>query len=759
MTWDRNNKVSVINVPSVKLLDISGQGLTSTLVGSDQALDVNVVAGGGGGGGVQYTEGDVDASITGTAMMWEDAGDTLRSVSSAKPLPVTATVTGTTAVSAASLPLPTGAATEAKQDVQETTLDAMETLLTTIEGNQLADGHSVVTGGLTDTELRATPVPVSGTVTSTGAGLIDATNSTSTPLGGGASYTGTSIDVTEYSGAMVQILADEDSATDGFALQTSVDGTNWDHGHTYSYTGAGGARHYTFQLPGNYARVVYTNGATPQTVFRLQTKFLKSSGLSHDHPINAPLDDDHPAAVSRSIQTGKDPAGNYSNSGVPGLAFSTTALLGNGATYDSGVLDLRAYTQVQTQVLSDVDGTWIADFCSDSAGTDILRTLTVPHTASANMLTFAAPAFSNYVRYRFTADQAGQTDFYFDTKFLTGALAPQILNAEAFISPLMTAQLNRSVSVGLDAQGNYTNEKLGGTAFMTTTPLAGAATYSSGVLDLQGFSQVQTHVLADEDGTINIYWYSDSAGTDQVRLLTIPYTASDGFQTFAAPAFTPYVKYEFTNDGSLQTDFFFDTKFLTKAISAQILTPSGSISDLMTAALTRSVLVGKSSAGGGSYVNVKVNPSGTLETNANQGGTWDINDISGTISLPTGAATEATLSSIEKRTIKSVSGSANTSGEQTIVAAAGASTKIKVLSYKLTTKSSTEVLATWLDGTGGTELYRTRAVSPNADISFGETNNGPLPAGLFTTSDNTALILNLSGAIAVDYSISYITEA
>lgn len=41
-----------------------------------------------GGGGVQYTEGDVDSSITGTAILWEDTSDTLRAVSAAKPLPV-----------------------------------------------------------------------------------------------------------------------------------------------------------------------------------------------------------------------------------------------------------------------------------------------------------------------------------------------------------------------------------------------------------------------------------------------------------------------------------------------------------------------------------------------------------------------------------------------------------------------------------------------------------------------------------------------
>lgn len=49
------------------------------------------------GGGTQYTEGDTDASITGTAILWEDTSNTLRSVSASKPLPVdpgTVSVTG-----------------------------------------------------------------------------------------------------------------------------------------------------------------------------------------------------------------------------------------------------------------------------------------------------------------------------------------------------------------------------------------------------------------------------------------------------------------------------------------------------------------------------------------------------------------------------------------------------------------------------------------------------------------------------------------
>lgn len=52
------------------------------------------------GASTQYTEGDTDATITGSAILWEDTGNTLSTVSASKPLPVEVTdasiaVTGT----------------------------------------------------------------------------------------------------------------------------------------------------------------------------------------------------------------------------------------------------------------------------------------------------------------------------------------------------------------------------------------------------------------------------------------------------------------------------------------------------------------------------------------------------------------------------------------------------------------------------------------------------------------------------------------
>jgi hypothetical protein len=139
------------------------------------------------------------------------------------------------------------------------------------------------------------------------------------------------------------------------------------------------------------------------------------------------------------------------------LGFSTSTLLTNGETYDSTVLDMSNYTQVQTAILSDKDGTIVIDFIRDAEGTDILRTLTIPYTGGSGFEMFSSVAFTQYVRYRFTCDETGQTDFYFDTKFTKTSLSPQILDLTAFISPAMVASLGRNLIVGQDGNGSFSN--------------------------------------------------------------------------------------------------------------------------------------------------------------------------------------------------------------------------------------------------------------------------------------------------------------
>ena len=157
------------------------------------------------------------------------------------------------------------------------------------------------------------------------------------------------------------------------------------------------------------------------------------------------------------LQTIEGSLDNIEQGTKPILGFSTSTLLTNGQTYDSTVLDLTTYSQVQTSVLSDKAGTIVIDFIRDSAGTDILRTLTIPYIAGSGFKVFASIAFTPYVRYRFTCDETGQTDFYFDTKFLNDSLNPQILDLTAFVSTSMVATLQRSLLLGQDGDGSFSN--------------------------------------------------------------------------------------------------------------------------------------------------------------------------------------------------------------------------------------------------------------------------------------------------------------
>ena len=142
-------------------------------------------------------------------------------------------------------------------------------------------------------------------------------------------------------------------------------------------------------------------------------------------------------------------------------AFKTVALLADLGVYDSSADwdgDVNGYSQVQTEILASHDGTIDIDFCEDAAFTDVVRSLSIPYTASGGYQFFAAPAFANFIRYRFTNNGGViQTDFYYTTKILTTAIQPQLLTTDAFIASAMVTQLGRSILTGQDENGLFGN--------------------------------------------------------------------------------------------------------------------------------------------------------------------------------------------------------------------------------------------------------------------------------------------------------------
>lgn len=103
--------------------------------------------------------------------------------------------------------------------------------------------------------------------------VISVLNSTAATLTSGSVYTGTGEDVSNFSEMRVSVLANVASATDGLSLQQSSDNTNWDIVDTYTIAASSAGQGKTFVVPrqARYFRVVYTNGGTNQTSFRLQS--------------------------------------------------------------------------------------------------------------------------------------------------------------------------------------------------------------------------------------------------------------------------------------------------------------------------------------------------------------------------------------------------------------------------------------------------------------------------------------------------------
>lgn len=334
------------------------------------ALLASVVS--GGGGGTQYAEGATTSPGTGTlaigrhttlapsltdgelyGLQLDSAGNLLVSGS--------LSVGGTTDNSAFTAGSSTGTPA---MGFYHSTID------TVTDGRAAAIGITSKRAMLVNlqdssgTEIGTSTNPLESSVT--GDAVYDANNSTTVALGSSATFTGTATLVDEYEAVIVQLISDKASATDGLKFETSPDGTNWDHIHSYTYptADAGVGVHWEESIPGKYFRIVYTNTNSAQTYFRLYTKLLKQAATAHTHPINYDIDVNHPAAVTRAVITGETTAGggglvnvkvNPSGTLEANVNQSTAANL-NATVVGTGTFAVQA-AQSGTWNITNVSGT------------------------------------------------------------------------------------------------------------------------------------------------------------------------------------------------------------------------------------------------------------------------------------------------------------------------------------------------------------------------------------------------------------------
>lgn len=204
--------------------------------------------------------------------------------------------------------------------------------LTQVAGAAIALGQALMAGSIPVViASNQSALAISGAVVATPASVVDSGNSSTTPLAGSATFTGTTADVLQY--AAVEVFAYSNVAGT-LNLEFSTDGLNWDL--TIPYTlAAGNALDVPSGPHARYFRVRYVNGGAAQASFRLQTLLLAVTPAPHSIPLGSvPLSGDD-AILTQSEIVGLSSAGGGTYVPVKVAPSGAVQVGGGVAIYDS----------------------------------------------------------------------------------------------------------------------------------------------------------------------------------------------------------------------------------------------------------------------------------------------------------------------------------------------------------------------------------------------------------------------------------------
>lgn len=302
----------------------------------------------------------------------------------------------------------------------------------------------------------------------------------------------------------------------------------------------------------------------------------------------------------------------------------------------------------------------------------------------------------------------------------------------------------------------------------TTANLAGGAVFTGTSEEVKNYAAIQVSIFSSHvsatDG-LSLQQSSDGTNWDVTDTYTIPATTGKVFSIQPAARFFRLV---YTNGATLTTSLRIQIVYHTDApnpSSQRTADAYTNETDLTQQWTFNSLFNGttwdrvRGDITNGVDVDVTRLPTlanvTTLTTLTNQSQEGGV-----AISLNAGAVDTGTRRVVQAngagKTILSASGSASTSGNNTLVAAG--TNRLKVFAFTLSTQSTTAMTCKFQSGAGGTELWSVILQAPTS-ISTGANLAVSPPAWLFNTASATLLNLNLSSANAVQWSVSYFDEA
>lgn len=271
---------------------------------------------------------------------------------------------------------------------------------------------------------------------------------------------------------------------------------------------------------------------------------------------------------------------------------------------------------------------------------------------------------------------SGSTQYAEDTAHNSGDTGTMALAVRSDTLAALAGTTGDYTPLQVDALGAlYVSEKCRvDSNNSSTSTLLSAATFTGTGTDVTGFRNVNVSVFADQDSAtdgLKIQFSSDNSNWDFEEDFTV--SASTG-ETHTVPVMAQYMRVTYTNGGTGQGAFRLQTILVPDDLTGTVANLDTTVGGSNQAVLTRSVL---SAFNGTSYGNVQSTAGGNLKMSVQefsdgvdvgngtvgsetlrvtlasdstgkvavtQSGTWNVNNISGTVSLPTGAATAANQS-------------------------------------------------------------------------------------------------------------------
>jgi len=561
--------------------------------------------------------------------------------------------------------LPTGAATEAKQDTGNTSLSSIDSKLTNplpVSGSMgrtwsLSSGSDSVSASVSNfpslTDINITQIlGAAPSVTnwipariSNGSSYVDPTQIRALTSSDQVTIANPTLAVTQSG---IFTTGRTWSLTSGSDSVTSVQGTNpWvtsltDGASTASIKAASSAA-----LAADTSLVVALspNSALPSGSNTIGALTANQSVNVNQYGGTSTTLGQKTMTASVPVTVASDqPPVNIGTTVVTDANNTTTATLGAGATFTGTATDITNYSQInlslfgRPNILVSGDGTdakasLFFEFSPDSTNWDI----SVPILVRTPGIFIPYPLINvhKYFRVRYLNDggvaaitalglsetagtPTAQTEFRMYSYQLPLASKELARTLDQSVSGSDPVSLGRNVIMGKNPNLTYSNLPATGTANdQSSNALLGiGATFNAAgpIVDMSGYVAASATVVSDVNSAANglmFSWYADAAGTRSLGSTTFTYGNSPLRTSVNVPRHGPYLRVTYTNGAVAQASFELITTLLVTAPPPDVLPIASTITGNNAAQIVKANVVGLQE--NGIYANVGLSNAGSMK--------------------------------------------------------------------------------------------------------------------------------------------------